>query len=62
MPCQFHQRHFTNNPTLAVVPVCLGICHFIFVFELTDVQCDQIGRILEVLGDKFSYKSSPNIW
>ena len=26
------------------------------------VQCDQIGRFLNVLGKKFSYKSSQNIW
>ena len=26
------------------------------------VQCDQIGRVLTVLGKKFSYKSSQNIW
>ena len=25
-------------------------------------QCDQIGRFLKVLGDKFWCKSSPNIW
>ena len=25
-------------------------------------QCDQIGRLLKVLGDKLSFKSSPNIW
>ena len=24
-------------------------------------QCDQIGQFLKVLGDKFSYKSSPNV-
>ena len=26
------------------------------------VQCDQIGLFLKDLGEKFSYKSSPNIW
>ena len=26
------------------------------------LQCDRIGQFLKVLGDKFSYKSSPNIW
>ena len=25
-------------------------------------QCDQIGRFMKLLGDKSSYKSSPNIW
>ena len=25
-------------------------------------QCDQIGRFSKVLGNKFYYKSSPNIW
>ena len=28
--------------------------------QLTHKQCDQIGRFLEVLGNKFSNKSSPN--
>ena len=26
------------------------------------VQCDRIGRFLKVLGNKFSYNSSPNFW
>ena len=26
------------------------------------VQCDQIGRFLNVLGDKYSFKSCPNVW
>ena len=26
------------------------------------MQCDQIGRILKVLGSKFSFNTSPNIW
>ena len=25
-------------------------------------QCDQIGRLLKVLGDMISFKSSPNAW
>ena len=25
-------------------------------------QCDQIGRFLECIGNKFYYKSSPNVW
>ena len=29
---------------------------------LSSVQCDQIGLFSKDLGDKFSYKSSPNIW
>ena len=29
--------------------------------EKPDEQCDQIGLILKGLGDKFSFKSSPNI-
>ena len=27
-----------------------------------DQWCDQIGRFLKILGDKFSFKSSPDIW
>ena len=26
------------------------------------IQCDQIGRFLEFLSNKFYYKSSPNVW
>ena len=26
------------------------------------IHCDQIGRIFQVLGDKFLHKSSQNIW
>ena len=29
---------------------------------LKQVQCDQIGRILKVIGDNFSYKSSTIFW
>ena len=29
--------------------------------KLEPSQCDQIGRFLKVLGDDFSYKSSPNV-
>ena len=30
--------------------------------KVAHMQCDQIGLFLKGLGDKFSYKSSPNIW
>ena len=30
--------------------------------HLARKQCDQIGLFLKVLGDKFSYQRSPNIW
>ena len=29
---------------------------------VAELQCDQIGRIFKVLGDKLYYKSIPNIW
>ena len=28
---------------------------------MSGIQCDQIGRFLKVLGDNYSYKSSPNV-
>ena len=31
-------------------------------FFLSNLHCDQIGRFLEFLGNKFRYKSNPNVW
>ena len=31
-------------------------------FVVPQMQCDQIGRFWKVLGDKISYKSSPNYY
>ena len=30
--------------------------------DVSHVQCDQIGRFLQVLGYKLSQKSSPKMW
>ena len=39
------------------------VCNGVWLpWMLSLVQCDQIGQVLKVRGDKFSYKSSPNIW
>ena len=39
------------------------VVHSILAKELLGYnQCDQIGRFMKLLGDKSSYKSSPNIW
>ena len=37
------------------------VIHFYYVETQIWVQCDQIGRFLEGLGDTFNYKSSPNV-
>ena len=47
-----------------------GLFHSFFYFRYflqfddkwEDSQCEMIGRFLEVLGNKFYYKSSPNDW
>ena len=38
-----------------------AINHAFSLWRISDCLCDQIGRFLKVLGDKFAYKSSPNI-
>ena len=37
---------------------CLYCCSL----SLFCIQCDQIGRFLKALGNKFSFQCSPNIW
>ena len=43
--------------------LCLPICHSeTEQSKVTCYQCDQIGRFLEPLDNKFSNKNSPNVW
>ena len=35
---------------------------YLLINERGGGQCDKIGRFLKILGGKFSFKSSPNVW
>ena len=55
LKCKTNSNVFNKNILFS------QICHFKSLKVVSD-QRDHIGRILKVLGNKFSNKSKPNIW
>ena len=52
----------TKSNSLISLTGRLRIYELHFITFGLKVQCDQIGLFLKGLVDKFSYKSSPNLW